>query len=313
MERFRFRPGVLGVVSLTLLLCQCASSPTPGGRSYKGLSLEEWSAIPWKGSLRLHEGTGTFEFQRDVFGAIEALGAFAGESQEALERLGALVADLDEDVREEAAAELARLAFSQAPNRPAAMEVLLAWIESDAAGPSSAALGQLVSELEEREDWSPLGPAGEPALVARTEVMLFEADAYSMAIAFEALRVLARRSSEYEARFLAALHSPSDRFRYEEAADELMDFAEDFEREENATLAPALFQRAAELAVELAPGEPEYLDVLAQIYLHLGDRSRALEASSRALEAASRSPDLGKNLRKRIEENHARLAGSAAD
>lgn len=309
MSRSRFRMGSLGVALLALLLCQCASRPATVEPTYKGLTLEQWSEFPWKGQASLHEGSGRFEFERDWLGALAAMGAFAGESDVALARLQALVADLHEDVREEAAAELTRVALSSEPNQPEAMQALLACVRSDDPRPSSAALGQLLAELEDRDDWSCLGVGGEEVLVASAAALLYEDDEYAIGIATEALLPLARRSTAHESRFLAALSAPAPRFRSEEAAGALSDLALDFAGGEEPALAPALFLRAAELAVELEPEEPEYLDTLARVHERLGDRARALEAARRALEATQRV-EVGKGMRQRIQENFERLSGA---
>ena len=155
---------VPAVVLLGLVATDCAGAReagqvTDGSETYRGLTLEEWTEIPWSGEALLADGTGTVRLERNVSRTIPALQAFAARSAEALERLRVLGMDLDEDVREEAGDALAELAFSGEPNHGAALayaaqrrmvrDSLRAGITSDTSGASGG--GSAGSSSSERE------------------------------------------------------------------------------------------------------------------------------------------------------------------
>jgi len=303
--RSRLALAVSRSFPLALLTIQCTAVPPRGAgveRTYQGLTLAEWQAIPYFGHGHLSEGTGNITFERDVERAIEALREFARESRPALEQLRGLGWDLDEDVREEADAALVHLAHSAAPNQELAWEALMGLVGTDDALVSAAAVGQLVNELDDEEvDWEPLGPRREEELARCVEGLLFEPGDEEFEIALEGIAVLSARSAEHERRFAAALARDPGSLRAPDAADELNELAWDFvEPDLSAPRCKALALEAARVAVALAPEVPNYWDTLAIAHWRLGNRTEALAASRRAVEAAGR---LDSRQRERIEAN----------
>jgi Flp pilus assembly protein TadD len=281
-------------LALVLLTAQCASvqstraRTSAGARTYQGLTLEEWRAIPWVGKGRIRDGDGEVTFGRDVVRAIEALREFARESDEALADLRRLGRDLSEDVREEAGDALVELAFSDAPNHGQAMEALMGLVADGDSLVSAAAMGQTISYLEDEDaDWERLGPERESELVRRVEFLLTANGDEELGIALEAIDVLAARSAGHERSFAAMLAQPA-RLRAPDAAEELNDLAWDLvkpslPRAERATLALA----AARAAAALAPEDPRCMDTLAIANWRLGKRAEALTAARQAVAAAA--------------------------
>ncbi|MSR64053.1 MAG: hypothetical protein EXS08_16650 [Planctomycetes bacterium] len=291
-------PARLAFLSLPLCLlsAQCASNRSAhsarladDSQTYRGLTLEEWIDIPWSGSGEIDNGNGELTFERDVERTIEALRAFANDSEAALARLQQLSADRDEDVRESSADALVELALSPERTHAAAMDSLMALIADEDPRTCSAALGQLIGDLDSEDaDWSRLGAGREAILVSRVEFLLGAPGDDEMSTALYAIEILGPRSAEYEQEFRAFLAQPVERYRSPDAADALNDFAwERVAPDTDVARQESLAVLAAQAATALAPKDPDYLRTLAFAHWRLGQRKEALSASRRALDLAT--------------------------
>jgi len=294
---------------LPLGLASCAGSParSADARTFRGLTLEEWQAIPWTGGGRIRDGSGEIRFQRDPIEAVEALAEFACDSRPALASLRGLARDRDEDVREEAAAALVALAFSAEPNRDEALHVVLALAHDADGAVAASALVQLVGHLDDApEDWPRLGAGNEEGLRERIEPLVLAPRKDCLEAGLEAMPVLARRAGTALDRCAAILSQPAERFRCPDAADALADFASDLvdPRRTAAGLEP-LGLAAARTAAALAPRDPDVLATLAVVLARTDAASEARATARHAIEAASAagwSVDGTRRLRSRLVE-----------